>query len=50
VKRAMSDPAADVLMSDPNSPFESPKFAFTSGNLGSQDIIKNPNRKNRSFK
>ena len=38
-------PTAPILTIDPNSPLVNCKFAFTSGNLGTQDMIKSPNRK-----
>ena len=38
-------PIAPMLRIDPNSPLVSCKLAFTSGNRGTQDIIKTPKRK-----
>ena len=45
VRSAMRFPIAPILTIDPNSPLVSLKLAFTSGNLGTQDIINRPKRK-----
>jgi hypothetical protein len=38
-----------MLTIEPNSPLLSLKFALTSGNLGTQDMIKRPNIKKRAL-
>ena len=45
VKSAKALPMAPKLMSEPNSPLDRPRCAFTSGNLGTQLIIERPKRK-----
>jgi hypothetical protein len=42
---AMSEPIEPRLIYVPNSPLERPRFAFTSGNRGTQLMISNAKRK-----
>jgi hypothetical protein len=46
----MSAPTTARLVRVPKAPFARPRLALTSGNRGSHDIIKKPNKNNKTFK
>ena len=49
VKSATKDPKAPTLSMEPKRPLFTPKFAFNSGNLGTQAMMPTPKKKKRAF-